>query len=468
MSLQNQKTLWSGEEIAAVVNGICHHEFDVFGISTDSRSIQKGELFIALKGPHFDGHKFVEEAFENGAYGAIVDKNYSDIKTDLPLIIVEDTFTALQDLGHGARMRTHATMIGVTGSVGKTTVKEMLATALSEFGHTHYPKSSLNNHWGVPLTLARLPQDSDYAVIEMGMNHPHEIEPLSKLVAPEIAIITNVSAVHIENFNTISEIAMAKAEIFRGMSPDGTAILNRDNAYFGQILAEARTQGITKIYSFGEHEDADAKLLEYTSQESGGVAKAEIRGKNIEFQLSLPGKHQAINAISVLLIADILGLDILQASKTLLKLQPIDRRGKKFSVTLPNNKSVTVIDDTFNASPVAVRAAINVLKSTKNDQGRRIVALGDMLELGEFATDLHQSLAKDLNEDIDLVLTCGPLMKNCADLLPKNKVHHYTNSVEMANNILEKLEDKDIVLIKGSKSSLMDLVVKKIIKSDIN
>ncbi len=461
---QSKTRLWTSEEIAAVTNTTVDQSFDVFGISIDSRTIKQGDLFIALKGPNFDGHKFVTNALENGASGALVSSRPKDVPYNAPLIIVEDTFTALQDLGHGARSRSRACIIGLTGSTGKTSTKELLATALSDQGKTHWTTGNLNNHWGVPLTLARLPEDADFAVIEMGMNHAGEIEILSKQVAPEIAIITNVSAAHLGNFASISEIAAAKSEIFRGVAPDGVAILNLDNEHYPQMLAEVRTQGITTLKTFGTNEKADAQLRSYKAIPEGGHAETFLGNQSINFDLSVAGKHQAMNALIVLLVVETLGLDIDKAAQSLKKLKPVHRRGNRLSVDLFDNEPpITIIDDSYNASPASMRAAIDVLKSIETEgKGRRIVALGDMLELGELGPQLHASLAQDLATGIDKVFTCGPLMKNCAKALPKAVNHHYDDSQKLADAIITQLWPNDILLVKGSKSSLMDLVVEKI------
>ena len=460
---QTPDILWTSEEIAAVTNGTASMPFSVTGISIDSRTVRKGDLFIALKGPNFDGHKFVETALENGAAGALVSSSFKG-NSNAPIIAVADTFTALEDLGHGARSRSNARFIGLTGSTGKTSTKELLATALVDQGKTHWTTGNLNNHWGVPLTLARLPADADFAVIEMGMNHGGEIEPLSKQVTPDIAIITNVSAAHLGNFNSISDIAAAKAEIFRGVAPDGVAIINIDNEHCPQLLAEARTQGISNILSFGVNDRAEAKLIRYTALDDGGRATASINGQTVDYRLYIPGKHQCINALTVFLAIQALGLDLKKAAISLSNLKPVDRRGNRIDVAVVENEApITIIDDSYNASPASMRAAIDVLKSIRTEgKGRKIAALGDMLELGELGPQLHASLAQDLNNGVDKVFTCGPLMKNCAKALPKGVNQHYDNSHKLADNIVTQLRPNDVVLVKGSKSSLMDLVVKKI------
>lgn len=456
--------LWTSQEIMAVTNGTASTVFDVTGISIDSRNIKEGDLFIALKGPNFDGHKFVAMALENGAVGALVSTQPKDCDDSAPLITVEDTFTALQDLGHGARIRSKARMIGLTGSTGKTSTKELLATVLVDQGETHWTSGNLNNHWGVPLTLARLPATADFSVIEMGMNHIGEIEPLSKQVAPDIAIITNVSAAHIGNFNSISEIASAKAEIFRGMAPDGVAIINIDDEHYPQLLAEARTQGISNIESFGCDDKSDAQLVSYTALKDGSRATASIKGETVDYRLYLSGKHQCINALTVFLTVKALGLDLQKAATSLSNLKPVERRGNTVEVHLFDNEPpLTVIDDSYNASPASVRAGIDVLKSMRTEgKGRKIVALGDMLELGELGPQLHASLAQDLTTGVDKVFTCGSLMKNLAKALPKGTNQHYDDSQKLADDIVTQLRPDDIVLIKGSKSSLMGKVVEKI------
>lgn len=450
------KPLWTASEIATVTKGrLIGADFDVSGISIDTRSLHKGDLFIGLSGPHFDGKQFNQSALNSGAAGVLAE--YGDEPRH---IIVKDTFLALQDLGAGARARSDAAVIAVTGSVGKTSAKAMLHQAFSALGKTHAAQDSLNNHWGVPLSLARLPVDARYAVFEIGMNHANEISPLSKMVAPHIAVITNIAPAHIEYLGTIENIALAKAEIFHGMAADGVAVLPRDSAQFSILLAEARTQGLQNILTFGEHEDADIRMLAVQPDGEASLITASIMGRETTFRLGVPGAHQAMNAMAV--IAAMIGVkaDWRKALPAFAAMLPVSGRGNRLSVTLvPNQPSLTVIDETHNASPIAVEAALKLLVQTEAT-GRKIIALGDMLELGQHSPALHAGLAATIKGGaFDQILLCGPMMKHLADALSGQNVKYYPDSQKLAADINAHVQPGDILLAKGSRGSKMKLVV---------
>jgi UDP-N-acetylmuramoyl-tripeptide--D-alanyl-D-alanine ligase len=445
-------SLWTTKEIALITRGqYSGEDAAINGISIDTRHITKGDLFIALTGPNFDGNEFAEDALAKGAAAVITTKSGNP-----NFITVSDTLLALQDLGQGARARSTAAIIAVTGSVGKTSVKAMLATVFSSLGKTHASDASLNNHWGVPLSLARMPTDAEYAIFEIGMNHANEISPLSKMVAPHVAIITTIASAHIQYLGSIENIAIAKAEIFHGMDADGVAILPRDSEQFPILLAEARTQGLHKIKSFGQSHDADIRLLSLDENK----LTASLNGKEFTFDFNVPGIHQAVNALSVVATVDALRGDLKKVQQAFAELSPVAGRGNRQEVILNDkNKPLVIVNETHNASPVAVNAALDVLKNmaTKN---RRIVVLGDMLELGPNSPKFHAELAsKVLESNPDLILLSGPMMKNLADILPKDKTHHYADSATLSKEIVTLVQAGDVVLIKGSRGSKMKLVV---------
>lgn len=456
-------TLWTSAEASKATSGTTSGDWYATGVSIDTRDLQAGDLFIALKGDNSDGHAHVKAALEKGAAAAVVSQKLDGIDA-AKLLIVEDTFKALQDLGKAARARTAAKIIGVTGSVGKTGTKEMLSKAFSAFGQTAWSVKSFNNHWGVPLSLARMHAGSDYGIFEMGMNNPDEITPLTHQVRPDIAIITTVAPVHVGNFkNGIDDIAKAKAEIFAGLPKNGTAIINRDIDHYEFLLNAAKEQGVAKVLSFGETDGADARLIDCLVASNGVRVKADIIGEEITFILKDAGRHIAMNALSVLLALKVAGLDIKKAAKALEQIEPPQGRGKRELLDIGDaSNPVTLIDESYNASPVAMQAAFKVLAMIDPGRnGRRIAILGDMLELGTDGPRLHAELALPLKAaNIDLVYTCGNLMKNLSNALPNdNKKFHAETSAELAQIVPDVLVPGDVVMVKGSLGSKMNVVV---------
>jgi len=457
--------LWTSNEAANATRGTCQGAWTAAGVSIDSRAIAFGDLFVALRGPNFDGHAYVAQALASGAAAAVVDHLPAGVTPGASLLQVADTFQALNDLGAAARQRSAAKVIGVTGSVGKTGTKEMLLQILSEQGPTHATQGNLNNHWGVPLTLARMPPDTRYAVIEMGMNHADEITPLSRLARPHVAIITTVEAVHLENFESEAAIAMAKAEIFAGLEPatdlPATAILNRDNAHFGLLAARAGAAG-ARVVGFGEHAEADARLLKYAAHPECSCVAAEILGQPINYKVGIPGRHWVMNSLAVLAAVQLAGGDLARAGLVLGQMRAPKGRGARL-LRPWRGGNLEIIDDSYNASPPSMRAALAVLAQAKAaaPRGRRIAALGDMLELGAGASAAHAGLAPDIQTcGIDLVFTAGPLMRSLHDALPpERRGAHATSSAELLEILRTDLKAGDILLVKGSHGSRMDLVV---------
>ncbi|MDD3182492.1 MAG: UDP-N-acetylmuramoylalanyl-D-glutamyl-2,6-diaminopimelate--D-alanyl-D-alanine ligase [Alphaproteobacteria bacterium] len=458
------KTSWTAETVLCAVRGQSLHTQDwtATGVSIDSRTVQKDDLFIAIKGPSLDGHDYVRAAFDAGAVAAIVDHQPQLVPPDAPLLQVEDTFTALQDLGRVGRARATARIVAVTGSVGKTSCKEQLRLMLGAIDETYATQGSLNNHWGVPLSLSRLPPSAKYGVFEIGMNHAGELGPLSREVKPHVALITNIEAVHLEYFLSTEAIADAKAEIFLGMDPGGIAVINRDTPHYARLLAAARTQGLKKVLSFGLDPKSDAHLISQTTDETGTSVEALILGDKISYRLNTPGAHFAFNALGTLLSCAALGADISVCADALSAYQPPSGRGTQRKLQLKEGGSITLIDETFNASPVATHAAINVLGQIKPaPEARRILVLGDMRELGETAAALHAGLAETIfNNRIDLVHCCGPLMAHLHDILPpamQGKLR--TTSSELAPFVADDIHDGDVLLVKGSHSMHMDKII---------
>ncbi len=461
--MEQSNTIWTASDAAQATGGKVMGDWAATGVSIDSRTVRAGDLFVALVGEQNDAHDYVASAIENGAAAAMVEKPVEGVPED-KILIVEDTFKALEDLGRAARARVGAKIIGITGSVGKTGTKELLAAALGGQGQTHASVKSYNNKWGVPLSLANMHAGTDYGVFEMGMNHAHEITPLSEQVRPHIAIITTIAFSHIENFeNGQKGIADAKAEIFDGLEEGGAAILNRDNDWFDHLTEKAKAKG-ADIYSFGEHDDAHARMLSCLEAANGTRTKAEILGEPIEFTLQIAGKHIAQNTLAVLLAVKLSGGDIQKAIRALAHQQPVEGRGSRETLDYgdPQNP-VTLINEGYNASsPEAMNAAFRVLALIDPGRGgRRIAVLGDMLELGEQSQQLHADLALPLKaSNIDLVYTCGKMMKNLHDALPANqRGAHGKTSNELSHIVPDVLVPGDVVMVKGSLGSRMGAVV---------
>lgn len=454
--------IWSAKEAADATGGKTQGVWNASGVSIDSRTVQKDDLFIAIKGDNGDGHEHAADAIRNGAAAIVVSRLIEGIDADRQLI-VHDTFKAMQGLGVASRDRTAAKVIGVTGSVGKTGTKELLSTAFSALGQTHASKKSYNNHWGVPLSLSNMHAGSDYAIFEMGMNHPDEISPLTKMVRPDIAIITTVEPVHVGNFeNGVEGIAAAKSEIFDGMVKGGKAILNRDNEWFEFLKNKAAAKGLD-VYSFGESEEADAKLINVIEASNGSRVSAKIGDETIDYALQIAGRHVVMNSLAVLMAVKLAGGDVQKAASALAKQEAIVGRGKRETLNIGDaSNPVTLIDESYNASPASMRAAFKVLALIDPGRGgRRIAILGDMLELGKDSARHHKDLDLPLQAaGVDLVYTCGKSMKNLHDALPANqRGEHRDTSAELAQIVPDVLVPGDVVMVKGSLGSKMGSVV---------
>ena len=455
--------LWTrAETLAATHARASGGDWQATGVSIDSRSVSPGDLFVALSGPNHDGHDYVAAAFAKGGAAALVQRVPNGVATDAPLIIAADTQAALNDLAAAARVRSGAKIVAVTGSVGKTGTKEMLKLAFDSVGSTHATQGNLNNQWGVPLSLARLPREAQYAVFELGMNHAGEITPLTRMVRPHVAIITAVEPAHLEFFGSTVEIAGAKAEIMLGLEPNGTAVLPRDNRHYAQLEEAARAAGVAHIESFGRHIDSTARLLDAAVDPNETLVFALLGDKPISYRVGAAGMHWASNSLAVLLAARAAGVSLDIASKALATMSAPKGRGARQTISWQGGQ-VEMIDDSYNASPASMRAAIAVLAAGKpGKHGRRIAILGDMLELGETSARLHAELADALNEwRIDLVITAGPLMRHLHDALPEaRRGGHGATSDDAAALAAGALRAGDLVMVKGSAGSRMGRVVK--------
>lgn len=461
--------LWTIDDMVAAMSGrtIGDMPEGVNGISIDSRDIGDGAAFFAIKGDRFDGHDFAKAALANGAGVLVVteEKLPAIGLWNAPLIIVKDVLEGLENLGRAARKRVKGKVAAITGSVGKTTTKEMLRTALQPSGKVHASVASFNNHWGVPLTLARMPEDTDFGIFEIGMNHSGEIRTLVDMVQPDAAIITCVEAAHMGNFENLEEIASAKAEIMEGLVKGGTILLNRDNGHFDYLYDHAKKLGIEKnAKSYGEGEDADFKLLNIKSHEDCSCFTAEIGGEELAVKLGAPGRHLVQNAIGVLAFCAIFKADLAHAGMALAEFSAEKGRGAR-SVREIIGGEFTLIDESYNANPASMRAAISLLSSSATGRsGRRIAVLGDMLEMGRFSETLHAELAQPLQEaNVDIVALSGKEMNHLADTLRGDIQVYYRGDVDaLADWLITKLRAGDVVMVKSSFGVGFGKIVKKI------
>jgi UDP-N-acetylmuramoyl-tripeptide--D-alanyl-D-alanine ligase len=458
-----ESPLWTVEELIKATSG--HLEGTpvqpMNGVSIDSRAILPGDVFAAIKGDRLDGHEFAEAALKAGAGLAIVARPTDAMRKAGPLLIVKDVLTALEEMGRWARNRSCAKIVGVTGSVGKTSTKEMLKLALSASGDTHASSASFNNHWGVPLSLSRMRRETAYGVFEIGMNHAGEITPLTRMVRPHVAIVTAIAASHLGHFNSLDEIADAKAEIFLGLDPSGMAVINRDTPYFDRLASAARAAGVSQIVSFGSDTQADVRIENIAAFENFSCITANVLGETVIYKLGVPGQHMAVNSLAVLAAVKLMGADLARASLALAAAEPAKGRGVRTRLRLPEG-DITLIDESYNANPASMRAAFSLLgQSNAGKNGRRIAVLGDMLELGDQGPELHAELAGPLAEcKIDVIHACGPLMVHLWEKLPASKRGAYAKtSDELRNVMASQLRAGDVVMIKGSLGSRMGPLV---------
>ncbi|MDR9781773.1 UDP-N-acetylmuramoylalanyl-D-glutamyl-2,6-diaminopimelate--D-alanyl-D-alanine ligase [Rhizobium redzepovicii] len=448
--------LWTTEDMIAAMAGRPFGTLPegITGISIDSRSISPGEAFFAIKGDRVDGHDYASMAVANGASLLVVSEARLPAmgRLTVPMIVVEDVLAALGRLGLASRERSKARIIAVTGSVGKTTTKEMLRHVLSPSGKVHASVASFNNHWGVPLTLARMPDDTDYGVFEVGMNHPGEIRPLVEMIRPDVAIITTIAPAHLGNFKNIKEIAAAKAEIFEGLEPGGHVVLNRDNDQFNFLDRTAQSLGIEHIHSFGQHAKAEFRLAEFNGADENSTLWLTIGGETLEVAIGAPGRHIAENALAALGVVRIVGADMERAIAAIATLKPEKGRGKRHRLSIGSG-SFTLIDESYNANPASMRAAIALLAASEpTSRGRRIAVLGDMLEMGEYAQKVHTDLAVPLlAAGIEHVWLAGAEMAALKESLPESvHVEYRENTAELTDYVLNSVAPGDVLMVKSS------------------
>lgn len=459
--------LWTIAEVVGATGGHLEGEVDqaLNGVAIDSRAISAGDIFVAIKGERTDGHEYAANALKAGAGVAIVSRPDSAMREAGPVLVVDDALAALEALGRAARSRSNAHVIAVTGSVGKTTTKDALGTALSACGETHASVSSFNNQWGVPLTLARFSRTAQFGVFEVGMNHAGEIETLIDMVRPHTAIITAIAESHLGHFASLDDIARAKAEIFTGVVEGGAAIINHDTEYFDLLQGAAREQGIADIRSFGEKGGSDIMLKRVNLHDTCSCVTADVRGQEVTYKLGAPGRHVVLNSLAVLAACEAAGADLAKCALALARIVPPSGRGVRHSLNA-DGFAVTVIDESYNANPASMRAALEMLGASQpSGRGRRIAVLGDMLELGEHSDRLHGELADPVQAaEVDQVFACGPAMNVLWQTLPSAVRGAYApSSQDLIAPLLEAIQANDVIMVKGSLGSRMAPVVDAII-----
>lgn len=458
--------LWTAAEAAAASGGQSDGDWSVSGVSIDSRTVEPGDLFVALKGDKFDGHRFVGEAMAKGARAAMVNRGVDMGDADMgeapwALLKVDDSLAGLTALARAARARSKARIVAITGSSGKTGVKDALAAVLSAQGMTAACRGSLNNQIGVPLSLARLPRDAQYGIFELGMNHAGELTLLTALVRPHVALITNVGQAHMEFFASVREIARAKAEIFSGLEAGGAAVLNRDDALY-HLLEQAALEAGASIHDFGRAPEAKARLVDFTLHADGSRVEANIAGHALNYELRLPGRHWVFNSLAVLAAVREVGGELDAAARALGRVMPGAGRGDRRKISLAG-LCFELIDDSHNANPASMTAALAVLGTVQpGSQGRRIAVLGDMLELGDGAADAHAALLDPiLSNRVDVVFAVGNLTQHLFALLDDGRRGGWGATADrVAPMVATALRSGDVVLVKGSAGSRMERIVR--------
>ncbi len=460
--------LWTGEELrqamgARVIGALPDA---IGGASIDTRTLQPGDAFFAITGLARDGHEFVAAALEAGAAVAVIDEAHAAMLAPLvadrgALLVAPDVLGALEAAARASRARSQARIVAVTGSVGKTSTKEALRLALAGQGRTHASVASYNNHWGVPLTLTRMPRETEFGVFEIGMSAPGEIRALTAMVRPHVAIVTTVAPVHLEFFPSVEAIADAKGEIFEGLEPEGAAIINADNPYAPRLRALAERAGAARILTFGEAADADVRLTREILQSDLSIVEARVFGEPATWRVGAPGHHMVVNSLGVLAAVQALGADVALAALALGQMSAPQGRGERTRLAA-HGGDFLLIDESYNANPASMRAAIAALgKVEPGPRGRRIAVLADMLELGPQGAALHAGLAADLEaHDIDLVYAAGPMMQALWEALPPaRRALHRADPAGLEDAIVAAVHAGDVVMVKGSNSTRISRIV---------
>lgn len=464
--------LWTVAEIVKATGGRPEGISDgpISTITIDSREVPPEALFVAIKGDTHDGHDFVGKALEAGAAAALVSEAYQAEHGGRNLIVVPDPLQALELLAVAARSRSRAMIVAVTGSAGKTTTKEAIRTVLSAAGPTHWSIKSFNNHWGVPLMLAGLPREAQFGVFEIGMNHPGEITPLVKLVRPHVAVITTVAAAHLQFFDSVADIALAKAEIFNGLEPGGTALLNADHDYLHILFAQARESGVGRIVTYGFEENSDWRIAGTTQLDQKMAADVRHEGQSYHLRLNVPGKHMVANAVAALAVAQLAGEGTKAALEALAEFGAPEGRGLTLKLG-PKKNPLLLVDESYNANVASMNAALELFGQVSAPGGKKLVVLGDMLEMGPQGPLLHAGLADAVvKSGVSHVYLVGPVMRSLAEELARRAerdrdmpgVTHMQTVEEIGEPLLVALAYGDAVMVKGSKGIRLASLVKSI------
>lgn len=458
-------TLWTGAELNKLFDENLPQTLVISGVSIDSRTAKPGDLYIALQGVYSDGHLYVHAAVQNGCIAVLVDRLIPGLPEGISQIVVSDTLAALQILGQAARQRTKAKVIAITGSVGKTSTKEMLRKILTNFGSVSWSLASYNNHWGVPLSLARLPEDADFAVFEVGMNHPGEIEPLACQIRPHVAAITPIAPAHLGYMGSIEAIAQEKSTIFKGLLPNGAAIFCADSSFNAYLNDQAQHCKAAQIFTYGSSKNADFQLLAYAPTHNGtaGHVTAAYKGQQVSYDFSIAGIHQAQNSVLCLAVLKALDLDWKAVTPFFKNLEPVQGRGVFHEIILDESRRILLLDDAYNANLASMKAAIDMLIGIEpQDGGRRIIVFGEMLELANEAESHHQQVAQYIN---DAPISCAYFVGGTAiqhgfsHLHPKKQGLFLHQAVDLQPTFSHLLQNNDVILIKGSKGSRVSILV---------
>lgn len=446
--------LWTAAALARATRGTMEHGFAASGVCIDSRTVRAGDLFVALRSATGDGHAHVAAALAGGAAGAMVDERPAGLAESAPLLVVADTGRGLTDLGAAGRARASGPVVAVTGSVGKTTTKDMLRLCLSQSGTAHAAEASHNNHWGVPLTLARLPRNASACVVEIGMNHAGEIAPLSRLARPTVAVITSIGTAHVGHLGSLEAIADEKSAIGAGLMPGGIAILPADSPLLDRLRRGFRQH---EVRSFGVAADADIRLLELHEDAEGSTIRAQLLRQPLAFRLNAPGRHMALNALAALAATQAAGADVQAAARALAGFTPGAGRGGRRRISVPGGTAL-LLDESYNASSASIRAALDVL--ALQPARRRLVVLGDMRELGALSEAEHRGLVGPVAAVATLLFTCGADMRHLFDAAPAAlRGAHAETAEALAPLVADAARAGDAILVKGSNGSRMRVVV---------
>ena len=462
--------LWTSQDMIRIADGrsVGSLPDGISGISLNARVIGKSDAFFAVKGDRIDGHDVARIAVANGAVVIVVSEaRFAAVQNlPVPMIVVDDVLAALEKLAIASRERSRARIVAITGSVGKTTTKEMLRQALEPSGKVHASTASFNDHLGVPLTLACMPADCNFGVFEIGLIHEGDIRPLVKMVRPHVAMITKIAAAHMGNHGNLDNIAVAKAEILEGVEAGGVVILNRDDMQFSLLEDMAQAAGISRICTFGRHDGADARLLAFEGDEEGSKVQTVIFGETAVVTIAAPGDHMAENAMAVLAACRLVGADLAKAIGELGQFTPLKGRGLRHRLATGDG-CLTLIDESYNGSPASMRAAIAILAATKVEPGgRRVAVLGDMLEMGKLSRELHAQLAEPLvAAGVGHVWLAGAQMAALRDALPETMVVEYRSTVtELADFVIGSVAANDVLMVKSSLATGFRRIVDALIK----